>query len=299
MSADFQPDSDGRYRIDVTNTTDGSAVTVYQQGAHVTSWHSKDGEEHLYNSPKSVYKDGKAIRGGVPLIFPQFSDLGPLPTSHGFLRTDRRWSVKSAEQKGDTYELVLSYDLQPGQERDFEEADCSLLYTITFTASELKLEMSVQNHSDSDLVFAFAFHTYFSVDDIEKAEVSGFDDTTYLDDLQDRKKCEPAPVSRFTEEIDRIYLNQNEKPIIVRTTAAKEPGKAKTLTIVGTNFKDAVLWNPWIEKTKKMSDMPEDGYKKFVCVEHGTIIEKEHLAPQKTWKAAQTITVSYPEAPHL
>jgi D-hexose-6-phosphate mutarotase len=35
----------------------------------------------------------------------------------------------------------------------------------------------------------------------------------------------------------------------------------------------AVLWNPWIEKTKGMADMSPEEYKEFVCVEAGAVAE--------------------------
>lgn len=96
MSIDFALNKDGHMCASFVNPFDHSAITVYQQGAHLTSWRTELGEEHLYTSPKAVYADGKAIRGGVPLIFPQFSDLGPLPVSHGFLRTSKKWKVNKS-----------------------------------------------------------------------------------------------------------------------------------------------------------------------------------------------------------
>src|SRR5512135_835144 len=64
---------------------DGSRAEVYVHGAHVTSWRPVGDEERLYLSPASEFRDGVAIRGGVPVVFPQFSNCGPLP-KHGFAR---------------------------------------------------------------------------------------------------------------------------------------------------------------------------------------------------------------------
>src|SRR3954463_8096737 len=71
---------------------DGATAEIHHHGAHVTSWRpSPDGDERLYLSGASEYGDGKAIRGGIPIIFPQFATEGPLPR-HGFARTTA-WSV--------------------------------------------------------------------------------------------------------------------------------------------------------------------------------------------------------------
>ena len=44
------------------------------------------GEDWLYLSPQADYSPGASIRGGVPVVFPQFSGMGPLP-KHGLVRT--------------------------------------------------------------------------------------------------------------------------------------------------------------------------------------------------------------------
>src|SRR5689334_2681230 len=69
----------------------GARAAALPYGAHVTSWVAPNGQEQLYLSARTAYAAGKAVRGGVPVIFPQFSDLGPLP-KHGFART-RPWAV--------------------------------------------------------------------------------------------------------------------------------------------------------------------------------------------------------------
>src|SRR5512146_3353582 len=64
---------------------DGAQAEVYLHGAQVTSWKAADGLERLFLSERSDFLPGSAIRGGVPVIFPQFNELGPL-IKHGFAR---------------------------------------------------------------------------------------------------------------------------------------------------------------------------------------------------------------------
>ena len=71
------------------SSRDGARAEVYLQGAHVTSWRpATDDRERLFLSERSKYCPGGAIRGGIPVIFPQFAAEGPLPR-HGFARTSR------------------------------------------------------------------------------------------------------------------------------------------------------------------------------------------------------------------
>src|SRR5215207_1793611 len=69
----------------------GSTAEIAIQGAHVTSWKRANGEEMLFLSANSRLAPGEAIRGGIPVVFPQFANLGSLP-QHGFVRT-AAWEV--------------------------------------------------------------------------------------------------------------------------------------------------------------------------------------------------------------
>ena len=68
----------------------------------VTSLTDPSGRELLFVSQEAVYNGKKAIRGGIPLVFPVFG-AGPcdgceaLP-SHGFGRTSE-WQVASADRR--------------------------------------------------------------------------------------------------------------------------------------------------------------------------------------------------------
>lgn len=64
---------------------------VYAFGAHVTSWGVGD-EELLFLSREAILDGSKPIRGGIPVVFPQFNDLGPL-SAHGFARKSV-WSIE-------------------------------------------------------------------------------------------------------------------------------------------------------------------------------------------------------------
>src|SRR5665213_4483541 len=55
---------------------------IYPQGAHVALWTPKGQKPVLFMSSKSLFAPAKAIRGGVPIIFPWFgarSDGKPGP----------------------------------------------------------------------------------------------------------------------------------------------------------------------------------------------------------------------------
>ncbi|KEG15320.1 aldose 1-epimerase-like protein [Trypanosoma grayi] len=277
----------------VAKCNDGSSITVYPQGAHLTSWRNRDGEELLYTSPSAVYKDGVAIRGGVPIIFPQFGNLGPLP-AHGFARV-RQWTLKHAGNGTASFTLdvktsELQSDGSPFKAESKMPASASsstvaLLYTITFSNDRLQLQMEITNKDPSESTdFTFAFHTYFAISDVQNALVNGVNMTSYVDNLAgNRTILPPQQLWNFAKETDRVYVNQSCAVLLL------DMAKKRTTHISGENLPDVVVWNPWVEKSARLKDLPPDGYKHFACVEHGAIIKKVVLPPHGVWKAVQHI----------
>ena len=96
-------------------SSDGATATIADHGAHLLSWCPAGGMEALYLSPTSRYGATDAIRGGVPVIFPQFGEQGP-GKRHGFARV-RRWDLQSAsiEDGAALARLTLQGCLDHGQ----------------------------------------------------------------------------------------------------------------------------------------------------------------------------------------
>ncbi|KAG5493311.1 hypothetical protein GH5_02054 [Leishmania sp. Ghana 2012 LV757] len=290
--ASFTPDSRGRNSIIVHNE-DGSSITVYEQGAHLSSWKSKDGREHLYLSPKAIFADRTALRGGVPLIFPQFGAYGPLLPSHGFARI-RPWNVDDVQNGKVTFSLrVALFELLPEGDAltDSSQNAVSLLFTIYFSNTALKLHMKVTNMSEEQAApFQFAFHTYLAVSDISQTVVNGVNRSPFIDNTKScgNPQTRPSPPESLWTirgEHDRIYPNQ-ACAIVLQDLGAKT-----ALQISSPNLSDVCLWNPGPEKCAAMKDMPPDGYQHFVCVEHGNMLKKVLVPPSSSWTGTQEISI--------
>ena len=80
---------------------DGVVGELYLQGAQVTTWRLRDEQPVLFTSPKSAFAPGRAIRGGIPIIFPWFGPSRHAPTApqHGFTRT-ATWHLDAVETVG-------------------------------------------------------------------------------------------------------------------------------------------------------------------------------------------------------
>ena len=108
-----------------------TTATIYHYGATVTSW-VVEGQENLFISSKAVLDGSKAIRGGIPVCFPQFGpwEAGP---QHGFARSSDKWVVRAGpEVDAKTGDAKVTFALTEGVEswpNKFE-----FLYTVTLTA---------------------------------------------------------------------------------------------------------------------------------------------------------------------
>ncbi|KAJ4802017.1 Galactose mutarotase-like superfamily protein [Rhynchospora pubera] len=265
----------------------GWSAEVYLYGGHVTSWKSSQGEELLFLSSKALFEPPKAIRGGIPICFPQFSNLGS-QQGHGFAR-NRLWALDAHPQLDPPpnataafVDLILSPSPSPSHD-DFKAYPHSFEYRLRVQlgpAGLLTLTSRVRNtNSDGKpFSFTFAYHTYFSVSDISEVRVEGLETLDYLDNLQDRSRfTEQGDAITFEGELDRIYL---EAP---RKIAILDHEKNRTFLVVKDGLPDAVVWNPWDKKAKAMSDFGDEEYKHMVCVEAAAIEDPVTLKPTEEW----------------
>src|SRR5204863_9262286 len=79
-----------------TAAADGARAAAFTHGAQVTSSKTVGGDERLFLSERSAFAADAAIRGGGPVIFPQFGAMGPLP-KHGFARVVEWDSVRAGQ----------------------------------------------------------------------------------------------------------------------------------------------------------------------------------------------------------
>ena len=148
------------------NTEVGSAE-LYLQGAHLTKWDPNGLGSVLFLSKDSAFVPGKAIRGGVPVIFPWFGARSATPDSdrtdgpaHGFARTSEWRLTKLMIDRSD---LTLELALDPNDlSKSLGYDDFRLLYKLII-GQKLAMELTVENHGSKPLHFEEALHSYFYV----------------------------------------------------------------------------------------------------------------------------------------
>ena len=257
----------------------GSSAVVSRLGAQVLSWITPDGRERLYLSPQAVFDGSVAIRGGIPVCFPQFSDRGELP-KHGFVRT-REWQV-SARRSGDDYALVTFETSDDEATRALWPHAFRLELTLMIEADRIDLELCVLNTGASEFEFTAALHTYLRAIQVEDVALEGLHGHDYRDAANGNKVVRETGTELLVEaETDRVY-RQVRRPQLLRAGNL-------SLGIQQQGFPDVVVWNPWVEKCAALADMPADGWRHMLCVEAAAADTAQQLAAGDEWYGRQTL----------
>lgn len=260
-------------------TPDGTVALISLFGAHVLSWTPPGGEERLYLSPDAVFDGSTAIRGGVPVCFPQFAALGPLP-KHGFAR-NRRWEVTSTRAGKDYAVATLRLTDDEATRALWPHAFAAEL-SVSIGGDRLDMELEVENTGDAPFSFTAALHTYLKVREVEAVSIEGLRGLEYRDSTDgDRIKKETGIGLAIDNEVDRVY---HAAP---RTLLVREDRRA--MGIHAENFPDVVVWNPWVEKCAALADMPADGFRRMLCIEAAAVKEPVELAAGANWWGRQTL----------
>jgi glucose-6-phosphate 1-epimerase len=261
--------------------SDGAAADVYLHGAHVTSWRpAPDEEERLFLSARSEFRAGAAIRGGIPVIFPQFAAEGPLPR-HGFARTSV-WQLDDVTRTdGGDASATLSLGDSP-ETYALWRAEFRATVTVRVGGTRLVVSLGVENTGASPFSFTCALHTYLRVHDVSQVEVVGLRGVSFRDSTDRTKlRTDDSPVLRVTGELDRVYVSAPPALLV------REPRRA--LGVQSRDFPDAVLWNPGRKRAAALPDMEPDGERAMLCVEAAVVQAPVTLASGGRWHGSQTL----------
>lgn len=261
-------------------STDGARAEIYAHGAHLTSWVPAGGRERLYLSGAARFAPGVAIRGGVPVIFPQFAGEGPLPR-HGFARA-LLWELVAVTPQGASVSARFRLVDSAATHAVWAQAFLAEL-AVTLGGPALEIRLSVTNTGASAFAFTAALHTYLRVDDIAAVRLHGLQGLRYRDTARGGVEGREAQEALAIEgEVDRIYF---EAP--PRLELAEPAGR---LMIESAGFADAVVWNPGAERAAALNDLDAGGWRRFLCVESAAIGVPVRLELGQDWSGVQQLT---------
>jgi len=252
--------------VEVNNKVARAKIAL--QGAHIFEYKCQDKKEILWLSPTSLFQEGKAIRGGIPICWPRFGVLDKSMPAHGFSRTAVFELVHVKEIDDSTTEVILRL-------RDTKESRNIWNYKfeldIKFRISDtLSVEIVTKNRDTKEFMITQALHTYLSISYINDVSISGLENISYIDTLTNTKELQKGKV-KINSECDRVYLDVKKEIVL------EDRQKITYLNAVGSS--SAVIWNPWIKKGSNMAGMKADAYKEFICIETANAFDDFRVIP--------------------
>lgn len=251
-------------------------ATIALHGAHLTEFTPHGESPIIFTSKDAVYREGKAIRGGVPICWPWFN-AHPTDSSlpaHGYARTSF-WEFESVDS--DKSGTTLVFTLPAGADM------CSgLSVSLRFHIGKaLTLALTTTNNGEEAELYSEALHSYFCVSDSRQAELQGVDGLSYIDTVGPESKRIQSGSLTFPDEVDRIYHHDTEC-FLIDLVDQREIQLSKTGS--GTT----IAWNPGVSKGEAMGDLANDEIQKFICVEAGNARDQS-----VTLEAGEEHTIRY------
>jgi glucose-6-phosphate 1-epimerase len=259
---------------------------MYLHGAQVTSWKPAGGEELLFVSTKSGWKEGHAIRGGIPICFPWFRAKvnDPDAPAHGFVRT-RMWQIESIVESEYGVSLSMFTESDEHTQR-WWPAKFRLVHRVMF-GSELSLELVCTNTGTTLLRFEEALHTYNRVSDVRHVRVQGLDTVRFLDNTDSNKEKTQLGDVAIASQTDNAYLEtKNAIDLLDREMRRR-------IRLKKDNSLTTVVWNPWREGAAGLRDLGDGEWMQFLCVEASNILGAAvNLAPGQEHKMTAVLSVA-------
>lgn len=265
---------------------------IVLRGAQVLEFVERGRQPLLWLSERAEFRRGQTIRGGIPVCWPWFGDLARNPDpvrqlagepaaapAHGLVRA-QDWLLHAIDERPDQTEITLRCPTLPAHWPHATE----LLLTIG-VGRTLTLQLTTKNTGATPLALTQALHTYFAVSDIRAVTVPTLADKRYIDTLRNWSEQIQTGVENFSGETDRIYCDLPER------LQLHDAQWRRAIHLRAAHSSSAVLWNPWIEKSKRLSQFADDAWQRMLCIETANVLEDAvtlapgaaHTLEMETW----------------
>ncbi len=266
----------------LANGNGSCEVSLY--GGHVLSYRPTGHLPLLFMSKASWFEPGKPIRGGIPVCWPWFGPhpADPSKPAHGFARIVQ-WKLAATEYASRSTEIRLTL-ADSEQTQAWWPFHFSLSLRVSLETA-LKVELTTRNTDTRPFTFTEALHSYFMVRQIMDVTVRGLEGTTYADKVTHTDGHPQETPILIRQEVDRVYENTEAECVI------DDAGLERQIIVSKRGSRTTVVWNPWIEKSKRMPDFGDEEYTRMVCVETANADSNPvTLEPGKSHTLAATLS---------
>jgi glucose-6-phosphate 1-epimerase len=243
-------------------STPHASAIISLLGGQVLSYIPSGTEDDLFFVSQNAYfQTGKAIKGGAPVCWPWFAENPDDPTLpfHGFARTAPWKVMETGIRDNGQVEVHLALSDSP-LSQSLWPYHFNLDLNIN-VGEALVVALTTHNSGTREFTITEAIHSYFNIGNISQVSVCGLENKPYLDKVEDyARKHQEGPIL-VNGEVDRIY-QEVDSPLRIFDAALK-----RIIDIDHSGSASTVVWNPWREISANSSDLQDDDYKRFICVE--------------------------------
>ncbi|EAQ64975.1 dihydroxy-acid dehydratase [Marinomonas sp. MED121] len=251
----------------------GFSSRIALWGGHLMSF-IPSGEDDLLFQSENFAGDSRfsRIHMGVPVCWPWFGaheKNTDLP-AHGLARYFR-WQLAEAGhfKNGDVkIQLKLASEQHPLIEEMWTNS--FELRLVLRLGDGFEVNFSAANLSDNSVTISEALHTYFKVGNSEETQITGLDGVSYQDKFAGVEAKQRGSIQPCTE-LDRVYLDAPKTSLIL------DPVLNRQLTVYQEGAASTVVWNPGEKRAKARTDLNDEEYLDFVCVESANALSNAYL----------------------
>ncbi|QLF93374.1 D-hexose-6-phosphate mutarotase [Pseudomonas sp. ABC1] len=247
-----------------------SLLLIAEQGAQVLEYRQGDEPPIIWLSEQAAFESGQPVRGGIPVCWPWFGDLARNPEAvqhvhpqpapaHGLVRS-LLWTLE--RQTVEQGAALLDFGCPP-----LTECPELQLHLHVRLDDALHLRLTSHNLGDTPITLSQALHSYFAISDIHQVSVQGLDGKPYIETLEDWQPREQSGDLHFDGETDRIYLDLPQRLTLT------DPTWQRRIELHASGSRSAVLWNPWVDKSRRLSQFADDAWQRMLCIETANVLD--------------------------
>lgn len=254
------------------------SAKIFLQGAQLTEFTPIDKKPLIWVSSEEDYQEGKSVRGGIPICWPWFGvNANPDWPIHGVARTSL-WRADEVTEQDEQIKVSLTLPMAQVDESYWpHKSKLKVEFVLT---TKLEVRLTTTNLSNQTITFTQALHTYFPTPAITETQVDGLQGSQYIEFGEG--PFEQNELVGFARETDMVYTQAADTQRIITPDGIIEVGRE--------NSSSCVLWNPWIDKSKRLSNFADDEYHTMLCLEAANVMDDSAVvAPGESHTLATTI----------
>lgn len=211
-------------------------------------------------------ESGKPERGGVPIIFPQFADNGPLQ-KHGFCRVFK-WTCVLDEKTAQMHRQKFILSILPNTEPKWPHG-AFIESTIEVSIVGFIQELKIKNTGLEPFKWTGGLHPYFSVSNLSQSRVIGLENISYKDRYRSGDlRYSSAEMSFSNEACEKLF---DSAPSLLLINGPRR------IMISTSGFDQWMIWNPG--KNHGLVDLPNKDWQSFICIEPVIVSEPYTINP--------------------